>query len=151
MGTRWETSGSAATFFWDITQRRVGIPYRRPIQPVGPIIKIKKSKNIYLHVKGGPMNCPDASVRNSHYTPHNIPEERRPSDAVCLLWGSNWIINCIYVHFWPLRFYFLAAMLLRVQVVCNKQNGIRSLKTRALSTQLCATIKLPQFSIYFMK
>lgn len=38
-----------------------------------PFSKVKKSKTL----EDGPLGCPEASVRNKHYTPRNIPEERR--------------------------------------------------------------------------
>jgi hypothetical protein len=51
--------------FWDITQRRVVILYRR--------FSSRPSSSL----KMGPIRCPETSVKNYHWTLRNIPEDRR--------------------------------------------------------------------------
>jgi hypothetical protein len=58
--------------FWDITQRRLVIFYRR----FGTTYRSVSSRN-YLLLEMGPTRCPETSVKNYHTTPPNIAEERR--------------------------------------------------------------------------
>jgi hypothetical protein len=68
-----------SALFWDITQRRVVIVYRR----FGTMYwshlhgsRVWVGKDSWP-VKMGPIHCPETSVNNYFTTPHNIPEERR--------------------------------------------------------------------------
>jgi hypothetical protein len=51
--------------FWVVTQRVVAIYYAR-----------FKNNEDSLHVKTGPIGCPETSVRNYHYSLRNNPEGR---------------------------------------------------------------------------
>jgi hypothetical protein len=57
-----------STLFWDITQRRAVILYRR----FGTKYRPRFQGSISL------IGCPETSVKDYHSTLRNIPEERRP-------------------------------------------------------------------------
>ena len=65
-----------SSIFWDISQRRVVIPYRR----FGTTYRfyLQRSRIVPgLLLKMGPIRCPETSVRKYHCNLRNIPEERR--------------------------------------------------------------------------
>jgi hypothetical protein len=62
-----------STLFWNITQRRVVVPYRRFGRTYRSHLKGFFSSS---HLKMGPLRCPETSVKDYHSTLHNIPEER---------------------------------------------------------------------------
>jgi hypothetical protein len=64
--------------FWDITQLVVGIPYRR----FGTTFRSHFQDQ---EIQEDILTREDVTDEFPHYTPHNIPEKRRSSDAVCLL------------------------------------------------------------------
>jgi hypothetical protein len=76
-----ETIRSA--LFWDITQRRVIILYRRDGTTNRFQLQGCRSPRIELSswtswpLKMGPIGCLETSVQNCHSTLRNIPEERR--------------------------------------------------------------------------
>jgi hypothetical protein len=55
-----------SALFWDITQRRMVILYRR----------FGTTYPSFLLLKLGPIGCPETSVKDYHSTLRNIPEER---------------------------------------------------------------------------
>ena len=64
-----------SALFWDISRPTVIIHYRRfGTTLISHFSRVKKSKTL----EDGPLGCPETSVRHNHYTPRNIPEERRP-------------------------------------------------------------------------
>jgi hypothetical protein len=60
-----------------ITQRRVGMPYRRFATTSGPVLKGTEKQMIYWPLEIVPTGYSEMSVRNYHYMLRNIPEERR--------------------------------------------------------------------------
>jgi len=42
------------------------------------MLRIPKILYPSLYLMWNPIGCPETSVTNYQYTPHNIPEERRP-------------------------------------------------------------------------
>jgi len=62
-----------SALFWDITQHRVEIPYRR----FGTTYRshLQGSRTLWP-LKMRPTSSPETSVRNYHSTLRNIPEER---------------------------------------------------------------------------
>jgi len=59
--------------FWDITQRVEVIYYRR------------FGTSHRFHLQGSRVGCPEASVRNYHYSLRNNPEERSFQNLMLLL------------------------------------------------------------------
>jgi hypothetical protein len=69
--------GQRSPLFWDITQRIMVIPYRRLGTTVRFHLQGLEDGTERLSLKMGSICLPKTSVRNCHYTPCNIPEERR--------------------------------------------------------------------------
>jgi hypothetical protein len=67
-----------SALFWDITQRRVVVPYRRFGTTYRSHLQGPSSfSGTVCPAKRGPIGCPETSVQNFHSALRNIPEECR--------------------------------------------------------------------------
>jgi hypothetical protein len=86
-GRLWASAGTQtrSALFFNITQRIVGISYRRFGAPYRSHIQGQEIQEHILTLEDGNKNCLYASVRNYRYKRRNIPENRRSIDAASLL------------------------------------------------------------------
>jgi hypothetical protein len=99
-----------SALFWDITQRRLLIPYRR----FGTVCQ-----SVTLDVgslKMGPKRCPETSLKDYHSSLRNISEERKSEEPFCCLGGLPFfalvlvdiskIFFCSFVRAEPVTVFF---------------------------------------------
>jgi hypothetical protein len=74
-----EETLSRSALFWDITQRRVAILYRRFGTTCRSHLQGSRSLGLWASwpLKMGPICCLETSVKDYHWTLRNIREERR--------------------------------------------------------------------------
>ena len=74
------SSGNSLPTFWD--------------NPVVPSAMVKDVLG-FLTLADGPLGCPETTVRDYHYSLHNIPEESNSRGWLCLLRDTSLFLKYV--------------------------------------------------------